>query len=68
MSAIDTRTPTIAVGTGQTVQVYAQGRIVASAVRHGRGWTLMLDGQQHQAATLDGVLTLVGLLPDHHRR
>jgi hypothetical protein len=68
VSAIDTGTPTIAVGAGQAVQVYARGRIVASAVRHGRGWTLMLGSQQHEAATLDGVLVLLGLLPDHHRR
>jgi len=67
VSAIDTRTTTVAVGAGQTVQIYAHGRILASAVRHGHCWTLFLDGRKHQAPTLDAVLSMLGVLPDHHR-
>lgn len=59
--------PTLAVGVGQTVQVHARGRILAAAVRHGRGWSVMIDGRQHETATLEGVLVLLNLLPTHRR-
>lgn len=59
--------PTLAVAAGQTVQVHAHGRILASAIRNGRGWSVLVDGKQYQASTLDKVLELLRVLP-HHRR
>lgn len=59
--------PTIAVGTGQTVQIHGRGRLLAAAIRDGRGWTVNTGSERHQVATLDEALTALGLLPDHHR-
>lgn len=56
------------VGTGQSVQVQAHGRIVATAVRTGRGWGFLVGRHRYEAVSLDGVLVLLGLLPDHHAR
>lgn len=58
----------VVVGTGQSVQVHARGRIVATAVRTGRGWSFLVGRHRYEAVSLDGVLVLLGRLPDHHAR
>jgi hypothetical protein len=63
-----TELPTLAVASGQTVQVHAHGRILASAIRNGRGWSVLVDGEQYEASNLDRVLELLSLLPHHRRR
>lgn len=52
----------------QTVQIHAGGRLRASAVRTGTGWMSVVDGTTHQVRTLDELLAVLGVLPDHHRR
>lgn len=64
---VDTTTPMLAVRVGQTVQIHGRGRLLASAVRDGRGWLLNAYDGQHQVANLEEALAIVGLLPDHHR-
>lgn len=66
MSVIDSDLPTIAVGVGNGVQVFARGRIIAAAVRNGRGWHVHVDGRTVEARTLDHLLIELGLLADHH--
>lgn len=66
MSAIDADVPTIALGIGNSVQLFARGRIVAAAVRSGKGWHAHVDGRTVEARTLDHLLTELGLLADHH--
>ena len=66
MSAIDADVPTIAVGVGNSVQLYARGRIIAAALRNGRGWHAHVDGRTVEAHSLDQLLVKLGLLADHH--
>jgi hypothetical protein len=51
----------------RTVQIHAHGRIVASAVRTGHGWTTLVDGRRCEAPTLDELLVRLGVLPTHRR-
>ncbi|HEY3501269.1 MAG TPA: hypothetical protein VGN37_00625 [Actinocatenispora sp.] len=60
-------TTTLTVGDGAYVQIHHRGRIVASCVRHGRGWSAYVDGRQIEAVTLDALLVVLGVLPNHHR-
>ena len=59
----EARAATVAVQAGGAVNVHAHGRILASAIRHGRGWAVLFDGQRHDRTTFDGVLSLLGVLP-----
>lgn len=58
----------IASGAGQTVQVHHLGRIRAAAVRTAGGWLATVDGTTCRVTSLDELLMVLGILPDHHRR
>lgn len=58
----------LSMGPGNSVYIYAAGELSGAAVRNGRGWTVRVHGSVQHARDLDGVLTLLGLLPDHHAR
>jgi hypothetical protein len=53
---------------GQSIRIYSGDRLLATAVRTGRGWGFIgLDGHHYESVALDGVLAMLGALPDHHR-
>lgn len=58
----------LSMGVGQSVYLYAHGRLVGTTVRDGHGWTVHVHGSAQHARDLDGILTLLALLPDHHAK
>jgi hypothetical protein len=67
MSAIDSAVPTLAIGPGNSVQVFCRGRIICAAVRNGHGWMAHVDSRMVEAPTIDALLIELKLLSDHHR-
>jgi hypothetical protein len=54
---------------GQSVRIYLGDRLLATATRTGRGWSFYgADGHRYESVALDGVLAMLGALPDHHKR
>ena len=53
---------------GQAVAILYRGQLIATANRHGCGWSAVVRDRQVEAVTLDGLLTELGVLPDHHAK
>lgn len=63
------QTTSLVVEPGQSVRVYIGSRLLAIATRTGRGWSFYgADGHRYEAVAMDGVMSMIGALPNHRRR